>query len=663
MHRPKLCLIGVGHFGKSHLDEWLKLQEQGRVDVTALVVRTEQSKSELAAQFSIPVYTSLNAELLEKVDIVDIATPAESHLEIIEKCLPYCSVLVEKPLVTSVEELNALDKLLSRYPNKLMVGHNYRFNPVVKKLQELVAERDQVPSLVKITMLNESPTEVDLNPNLEYVHAFDIMDCLFGLAPAIESSHRVANTHQVSIRYGESLHCVMNLGWHNKPSKRSIHIAYPDMDISCDLFRYSIKISSDKHLDTFNLPHDQTSLRDEMLSFLDFTSGQSENLVPPDLAARILSTALRTTPKKRTGKRPRVAVIGGGVFGANCALEMNHFCDVSLFERHEKLMEEVSFVNQWRHHSGFHYPRSYDTIKEIRSTKTDFEELYNDAVIRENISYFCPSATGVEIPADRYLAACSSNYLSFSIEYPPAGVVDRDAISVSLKTDEGVYDFYKLRSMIEKRLSEAENTQAFVGANIVDAKILPDGTKKLWIERDGKIETEEFDFLINATYSNRNLLSKWFSFPVEPLRFDLYEMLVVRLPIEQLCVTIIDGPFTSIVGMGHDNLFLVSHIHDSVLKSQVTSDGMPPDWGDVQSNRHNMLLSASKYIPVLKQAEVVESRYATRAVNAFAKDFDARPSVIRNHGFDCWSVMGGKIITCVTNAREIARAIEKSLHA
>ena len=125
-------------------------------------------------------------------------------------------------------------------------------------------------------------------------------------------------------------------------------------------------------------------------------------------------------------------------------------------------------------------------------------------------------------------------------------------------------------------------------------------------------------------------------------------------------MTIIDGPFTSLVGMGKENLFLLSHIHDSVLKSTVTDDGMPPDWGEIQSNSHNMLLSASKYIPALKNAEVVESRYATRAVNAYARDFDARPTVIRNHGFGCWSVMGGKIITCVSNAREIATTIKKA---
>lgn len=660
MNIPKICLIGVGHFGKAHLYEWLQLQDRGEVQVSALVVRSEESRAELAAAYSIPVFTAIDDELLRDMDVVDIATPAESHLALIERCLPHCHVLVEKPLVTSMEQLTTLNTLLEQYPDKLMVGHNYRFNQVVIKLGELIKQQVEQPSLVEITMLNKSATAVDLNPNLEYVHAFDIMDCLFELEPTVETSRSIDNSHQVSIRYGDSLHCVMSLGWHDKPSKRSIHIVYPDMDISCDLLRYSIRVNSNSHFDTFNLPHDQTALRDELHAFLQYFRGKTSNPVSAQVAARSLKTALRTTPKGRR-KVPTVAVIGGGIFGANCALELSDSCEVSLFERHPKLMEEVSFVNQWRHHSGFHYPRSYDTIQEIRSTKDAFEDIYKDAITYNNTSYFCPSASGVEIPAERYLAACSSNYLSFSFEYPPSDIVDRDAISLSLKTDEGVYDFYKLREMVEQRLAAASHIQTHTSTNIVGAEILPDGSKQLSIERDGEVTTMVFDYLVNATYANRNLLAKWFSFPIEPLRFDLYEMLVVRLPIEQLCVTIIDGPFTSLVGMGYDNLFLLSHIHDSVLKSEVTADGMPPDWGDIQSNSHNMLLSASKYIPVLKDAEIVESRYATRAVNAYARDFDARPSVIRNHGFGCWSVMGGKIVTCVSNAREIAAGIEKTL--
>ena len=88
---------------------------------------------------------------------------------------------------------------------------------------------------------------------------------------------------------------------------------------------------------------------------------------------------------------------------------------------------------------------------------------------------------------------------------------------------------------------------------------------------------------------------------------------------------------------------------------------MPPDWGKIESNRENMLNSSRRYMPILEKAEVVESRYATRAVNAFARDFDARPTVVRDHGFGCWSVLGGKILTCLSNAREIADSIRSDI--
>ena len=85
-------------------------------------------------------------------------------------------------------------------------------------------------------------------------------------------------------------------------------------------------------------------------------------------------------------------------------------------------MTEVSTLNQWRHHSGFHYPRSYDTIQEIKAAKADFEREYGEAIRRSYPSFFCTSNTGVEIPAERYLAACQGNNLNFTIEGPPSEV-------------------------------------------------------------------------------------------------------------------------------------------------------------------------------------------------------------------------------------------------
>ena len=340
------------------------------------------------------------------------------------------------------------------------------------------------------------------------------------------------------------------------------------------------------------------------------------------------------------------------------AILASSIAQVTIFERHAELLTEVSFNNQFRHHSGFHYPRSYDTIAEIKATRREFEEEYEDAIVRDMASYFSTSASGIEIPAERYLAACMNNHLAFTVDRPPEGILDPSKVSLTLKTDEAVYDIPLLRRMVTERLMRNRDIGFFPRTNVVSGVLTRDGSKRLTVQGPEGTREESFDYLVNATYMNRNLVSRWFGFPVEPMRFDLYELLVLRLPIPQICVTIIDGPFTSLVGTGNEGEFLLSHIHNSVSRSVIPDDGMPPQWGEMPSNRATMLRHSARYLPILAKATDVESRFATRTVNAYARDFDARPTVITNHGFGCWSVLGGKIITCVTNAREIAHEIQ-----
>jgi hypothetical protein len=71
-------------------------------------------------------------------------------------------------------------------------------------------------------MLNEQTQPHYPNPNLEFVHAFDIMELLFGLDTEVECSTAAGNTHKVSLRYGNSLHCVINLGWNKRSRKRVV---------------------------------------------------------------------------------------------------------------------------------------------------------------------------------------------------------------------------------------------------------------------------------------------------------------------------------------------------------------------------------------------------------------------------------------------------------
>jgi hypothetical protein len=294
---------------------------------------------------------------------------------------------------------------------------------------------------------------------------------------------------------------------------------------------------------------------------------------------------------------------------------------------------------------------------EIEVARSDFEAEYGAAIDRSAPAYYCTSATGVEIPAARYLAACESIGLRFTRESPPAGVVDASRVSLCLKTDEAVYDLDRLAGIVLERLRQ-RRVGCRLGTAVTGAALEGNGDKTLAFTGPAGEGRESFDYVINATYARRNAFARWIGFPVERLRFDLCEMLALWLPIPGVSVTVLDGPFASLIGAGPEGRFLLSHIHDSLARSVMPEDGLPPEWSSHPGNGENMLRHAAHYFPILAEAREVESRWVTRAVLPVARDLDARPTVVTDHGFGCWSLLGGKIVTCVSNARKIARLIE-----
>ena len=110
--------------------------------------------------------------------------------------------------------------------------------------------------------------------------------------------------------------------------------------------------------------------------------------------------------------------------------------------------------------------------------------------------------------------------------------------------------------------------------------------------------------------------------------------------------------------VGHGR-FGREHIQHSLIAAATPADGMPPAWTDWPSNRENMTAHARRYLPALRDARVLGSRYGTRVVASRPQDADGRPTVVVDHGFGCWSVLGGKVNTSVANARQIAAEIAR----
>ena len=83
----------------------------------------------------------------------------------------------------------------------------------------------------------------------------------------------------------------------------------------------------------------------------------------------------------------KIAIIGGGFYGVYFAykLSQNKKLQIDLFEKNNTLLNETAIRNQYRLHTGYHYPRSLETIYQTFDATDLYPTLEEKAA---NLLYF-----------------------------------------------------------------------------------------------------------------------------------------------------------------------------------------------------------------------------------------------------------------------------------
>ncbi len=134
----KIACIGAGYWGKN-----LVRNLEG-LGVLSWVCETDSElRRQLAVAYPAVGFTDNLEQVLAdpKVAGVAIATPAETHGELVQRALlADKDVMVEKPLCLSVNHGENLVRLAKARRRILMVGHLLWYHPAIIKLKELVDE-------------------------------------------------------------------------------------------------------------------------------------------------------------------------------------------------------------------------------------------------------------------------------------------------------------------------------------------------------------------------------------------------------------------------------------------------------------------------------------------------------------------------------------------
>ncbi len=139
MNKYNVALLGCGYIAREvHIPVLAKLKN---IKITSVCDINESKALEISRKFGIrKVYTQLQDMLKnEKIDIIDICTPPESHAMLIKEVLKEgFPCIVEKPLAIRVEEADEIIELSKKKGVKVYVMHNYSFLPVVRKAKQMV---------------------------------------------------------------------------------------------------------------------------------------------------------------------------------------------------------------------------------------------------------------------------------------------------------------------------------------------------------------------------------------------------------------------------------------------------------------------------------------------------------------------------------------------
>ncbi|MCR4334653.1 MAG: FAD-dependent oxidoreductase [Patescibacteria group bacterium] len=653
----KILLIGAGRFGRKHLRVLKQLDSENIISLYGVVVKSKKSREQISKEFNVPVFTEITETLLSEVDAVDIVTPIDTHFEIVKKCLPFVDVFVEKPLASNYKDSVKLSRLAKKYKKKLMVGHIFRFHSLLYLLKKHIPKSNV---LEKVEGFFVSPIETDtgLSAPLELLHLFDIIDALYKKNPSAIWSKQNERITNIDLRYEKGLNVLCRIGWEGDKKERVLKFYLKKGNIDffeANFANWELKIVFKDGNQKIIKAEGEEPLVKEIKCFIDVMNDKKIIFPDGEIGARIVSIAERSIVNQT---KPNIAIIGAGIFGMTTASILGEKFKVTIFERHKDILTEASYANQYRHHQGYHYPRSPETIKQIKESTTDFEEMYGKAIV--NIpSYIAVACEGSKITKEGFEKMCHDNKLYYKEEYPTEGFLNKDEVVSCIKTNEAVYDYGLLKKIMKEKI-RSKNISLKLSSEVKKIKIAKDGKKVLTFSSNSGYKTEAFDYVINATYANYNTVVDMLGFSKRELEYRFKEFSVIQIKEQKpQAVMVVDGPFTTIVPLGNTDFYTFGDVPLSVHTSKkIYSDKDFQKWKkNVKPRILKMLKRSSQWLPILKQATYVKSIFVALTIDKSSKKNDDRVTSLVNHGFGCFSVLEGKIITSVTIAKKLKKFI------
>lgn len=339
----------------------------------------------------------------------------------------------------------------------------------------------------------------------------------------------------------------------------------------------------------------------------------------------------------------KIAVAGAGIYGTTIATrlaERGH--DVRLFDP-LGILHAASAINQYRIHSGYHYPRSPETIRETLEARAEFTATFAPAVVRNSHHYYAiPKIGSVTSPKlfEQVMTKFGIAFTPCLPEWMDFGFIDK-----CYKVEESIYDPDILKDIVTARLQSL---------------------KVPFVQRSFTSDMKtDYDWVVWATYGlgpSRGIF--------KAAKYQVAEKILIELPksLRHLSLVVVDGPFTAFDPYGSSirSLFGSAKLTNHWTTTDPT-EAIPepyaslmnrPEWEPVSFTRFDAMRKDSALaVPESIDAKYVGSRFTIRVVENNPKE-DRRTLYVQEGAPRELHIFSGKVVSAVKAAWIVCEKID-----
>ena len=315
-----VLLIGLGRWGKNHLKALSSLVDE------LYVADSDPKQLASCEEFSIPSdhLSTDYRDFLDRVDGVDVVTPADGHRAICLDCIERGKdVFVEKPISLTSAEAREMTSQANQRGLILQVGHIYRYHPASLKIKQLIEDgRLGTTQYAYGHFMGFKRPRLDVGvTQTDAIHYFDLFDYIMGHPPqAVMAVIRhcldlsLDDTSMSVLEYGKRF-VFIEVGCMPPEKRRDISIVGDRASLYCDFAKNSLLMYENRHEKqegrcvalegevspiSFNF---QEPLKLELEAFLKSIKTRSKPLSDGEAGYRALKIVEACYESSRKGKR------------------------------------------------------------------------------------------------------------------------------------------------------------------------------------------------------------------------------------------------------------------------------------------------------------------------------------------------------------------------